>query len=126
MDRPDGRARLGAVILVSNNPYRLRAIGAGTRPRLDEGELGVAVFEGAREREAGDEGRGLVRQWATPDFEVRSGGPVPGASTGGRGPPGTAALHSRPGALAVRIPPTHPGASPSAGPAGLPVTPRPG
>ena len=44
---PDGHEHAsGAVILVSNNPYRLRAIGAGTRPRLDDGELGVAVFEG--------------------------------------------------------------------------------
>ncbi len=45
-DGPDGREhQSGAVILVSNNPYRLRAVGAGSRPRMDTGTLGVAVFE---------------------------------------------------------------------------------
>jgi diacylglycerol kinase family enzyme len=114
---PDGNEHAsGAVILVSNNPYRLRAIGAGTRPRLDDGELGVAVFEGPRERRAGgDGGHGPVRQWATPDFEVRSGKPVPGG-VDGEAVVLDAPLHfaSRPGALTVRIAPGHPGSSPSA------------
>ena len=36
-------------ILVSNNAYRLRrALGAGTRPRLDQGVLGIAVLVRAR------------------------------------------------------------------------------
>ena len=105
------------MLLISNNPYRLRAIGGGTRPRLDDGRLGVAVFEGARPRGADrGEGRGPVRQWATPAFEVRSAQPVAG------GVDGEAVMleaplrfTTRPGVLAVRIAPGHPGASPSAG-----------
>jgi hypothetical protein len=32
-------------VLVSNNSYRLgRAIGSGTRPRIDKGELGITVI----------------------------------------------------------------------------------
>ena len=76
--------RSGAVILVSNNPYRLgRAIGAGTRPRLDEGELGVAVFEGAREREAGDEGPRPGAPVGDPGLRgALRGARCPGESTG--------------------------------------------
>ena len=42
---PDGRrAETNAVVLVSNDPYRLgSALGSGTRPRMDAGLLGVAV-----------------------------------------------------------------------------------
>ena len=44
----------GAAILVSNNRYRLgRAVGSGTRPRIDDGVLGVTVAsppEGGRRR----------------------------------------------------------------------------
>ncbi len=46
-DGPDHSA--GAIILVSNNRYRLgRAVGSGTRPRIDDGLLGVAVASGRR------------------------------------------------------------------------------
>src|SRR5690242_20346415 len=43
---PDGQHHEGAfVVLVSNNMYRLgRLIEAGTRPRIDEGMLGIAVL----------------------------------------------------------------------------------
>ena len=35
----------GAMVLVSNNRYRLgRAVGSGTRPRIDDGLLGITVF----------------------------------------------------------------------------------
>ena len=35
----------GAAVLVSNNRYRLgRAVGSGTRPRIDDGLLGITVF----------------------------------------------------------------------------------
>lgn len=113
-DGPDGREHTsGAVILVSNNPYRLRPVGAGTRPSMDTGNLGVAVFEPGQEQR--------VLQWAASAFEVRSDGQVPG------GLDGEAVMldapvrfTSRPGALAVRIAPHHPGASPSAG---LPTSP---
>ena len=42
---PDGHEhRSGAAVLVSNNRYRLgRAVGSGTRPRIDDGLLGVTV-----------------------------------------------------------------------------------
>ena len=47
---PDGPEHSsGAIILVSNNRYRLgRAVGSGTRPRIDDGLLGVAVASGRR------------------------------------------------------------------------------
>ena len=39
----------GAAALVSNNKYRLgRALGSGTRPRIDDGLLGITVFGGPR------------------------------------------------------------------------------
>src|SRR3954452_3784206 len=45
--------RSGAAILVSNNRYRLgRAVGSGTRPRIDDGMLGVTVVEAPPERGA--------------------------------------------------------------------------
>ena len=42
---PDGREhRGGAVILVSNNRYRLGTeVGSGTRPAIDDGLLGIAI-----------------------------------------------------------------------------------
>jgi len=108
---PDGREHTsGAVILVSNNPYRLRAVGAGSRPRMDTGALGVAVFEPGQGR-----GHAPVLQWAAPAFEVRSADPVP-AGLDGEAVTLQAPVRftSRPAALRVRIAPHHPGASPSA------------
>src|SRR6185312_15050056 len=60
----------GTVILVSNNMYRLgRPLGSGTRPRIDDGKLGIAVFDaGARHG---------WEQWSAPTFEVGSDAPVP-------------------------------------------------
>ena len=113
---PDGRdRRSAAMILISNNPYRLHMVGAGTRPRMDTGRVGVAVFEThAQRRSEGD--RAPLQQWSTPTFEVRSDHQVPAGLDGeavNLEPP----LHfaSRPAALTVRIAPQHPGASPSAG-----------
>ena len=42
---PSGQVhRAGAAVLVSNNRYRLgRAVGSGTRPRIDDGLLGITV-----------------------------------------------------------------------------------
>jgi hypothetical protein len=101
--------RVAAVILVSNDVYRLgHAIGTGTRPRLDAGVLGVAVLGGG-DRVAG------WRQWATPTFDVRCAAPVPVGVDGEAlvlEPP--LRFLSRPGALRVRIAPQHPGTSPSA------------
>jgi hypothetical protein len=113
----DGVAHDSAgVILVSNNTYRLgRAVGSGTRPRVDAGVLGVAVLSTA----SGTGRRWL--QWSTPDFEVTSSRPVPVGVDGEAlviDPP--LRFVGRPAALRVRIAPQHPGASPSAGlPEGL-------
>ena len=110
-DGPDGHEHAsGAVILVSNNPYRLRVVGAGTRPRMDTGTLGVTVFEPGQGR-----GHRAVLQWAVPAFDVRSAGPVP-AGLDGEAVTLDAPVRftSRPGALTVRIARHHPGASPAA------------
>jgi diacylglycerol kinase family enzyme len=105
------------VLLVSNNRYRLGPLpGSGTRPRIDEGALGIAVLESRPD----SRWRRLVprrfwRQWSAPDFEVSSGKPVP-AGIDGEATVLTAPLRFRirPAALRVRIAPGHPGASPSA------------
>ena len=46
--------RSGAAILVSNNRYRLgRAVGSGTRPRIDDGLLGITIAGAATGRGSG-------------------------------------------------------------------------
>jgi diacylglycerol kinase family enzyme len=110
---PDGRDHsTSAVMLVSNDPYRLgRALGSGTRPRLDAGVLGIAALQAGA---AGDAGR-RMQEWATPSFEVHSGRPIAAGIDGEAArldPP--LRFRSRPRALRVRIAPQHPGASPSA------------
>jgi diacylglycerol kinase family enzyme len=103
-----------AAILVSNNRYRLgRAIGSGTRPRLDEGRLGIAVFMGqledGRRRRAWD-------QWSAAEFVVDGDGPI-AVGVDGEAMKFDSPLRFRvrPGALRARIAKSHPGASPSAG-----------
>ena len=53
LDGPGGHEhRSGAAILVSNNRYRLgRAVGSGTRPRIDDGLLGITVGAPDRPRQ---------------------------------------------------------------------------
>ena len=109
----DGREHTtGAVVLVSNDPYRLgRVLGAGTRPRLDAEVLGITVAGG--DAAGGSEKR--VEEWSSPSFEVRSDGPVAAGIDGEAAkldPP--LRFRTRPQALRVRIAPQHPGASPSA------------
>ena len=109
----DGREhKTGAVVLVSNDPYRLgRAIASGTRPRLDSGVLGIAVL-GA---DAAAGGQRRVQQWSAPSFEVSSDGPVAAGIDGEAlklEPP--LRFRTRPRTLRVLIAPQHPGASPSA------------
>jgi diacylglycerol kinase family enzyme len=110
---PSGHDESSApAILVSNNAYRLgRAIGSGTRPHIDEGVLGVAVFDAP-----GSHVRHPWHEWTAARFQVESGHPV------NAGVDGEAAVlapplrfTSHPGALRVRIARQHPGASPSAG-----------
>ena len=115
---PGGREqRAGAAILVSNNCYRLgRAIGSGTRPRLDERVLGIAVAGGSSDG-ADDDGRSRRpwREWSAPAFEVGAEGDVPAGIDGEAvrlAPP--LRFHTRPRALRVRVARGHPGASPSA------------
>ena len=107
----------GAAVLVSNNCYRLgRAIGSGTRPRIDDGLLGVTVI--GAPRGGGDRGRRLQRpwrEWSSPTFEVDSDRPVAAGIDGEAlvlDPP--LVFRIRPGVLHVRVARQHPGASPSA------------
>jgi diacylglycerol kinase family enzyme len=111
---PDGTPeRSAAVVLVSNNVYRLgRAIGSGTRPRMDSGRLGVAVMGAA---DAQDGRRHALREWSTPKFVVESDGTVPlGVDGEALVMASPVTFRIRPAALRVRIAPQHPGASPSA------------
>jgi diacylglycerol kinase family enzyme len=112
-----GPGEAAVAILVSNNPYRLgHALGSGTRPRLDTGELGVAVLAtvGAGGERASR--RKLQRrQWAAQVFEIRAEGPVAAGIDGEAvqlEPP--LRFRIRPKTLRVRVAPNHPGASPSA------------
>ena len=107
----------GAAILVSNNRYRLgHAVGSGTRPRIDDGLLGVTVV-GAPTGRGGS--RRLPqrpwREWTAPSFTVDSDRPIAAGIDGEAArldPPLT--FRIREGALRVRIANRHPGASPSA------------
>jgi diacylglycerol kinase family enzyme len=105
----------GAAVLISNNSYRLsRMIGSGTRPRLDRGELGVAVVSGSRTERPRHEHR-LLETWSVRRFEVDSSvGPVAAGIDGEATllePP--LRFRTLPGALRVRLALRHPGASPS-------------
>jgi len=111
---PGGRDLHGAaVILVANNQYRLAgAAGAGTRPAVDRGVLGVTIVDPPNSREK--RRRRPVRQWAVPEFTVGSSRPVPAGVDGEAtvlDPP--VVFRIRPGVLRVRIAAHHPGASPS-------------
>jgi hypothetical protein len=103
----DGHGRehhAATVVLVSNNRYRLgRAVGSGTRPRLDAGVLGVALVERP------------PQEWTTQSFELAARQPVAAGIDGEAvrlEPPLRFSAH--PAALRVRIARAHPGASPSA------------
>jgi diacylglycerol kinase family enzyme len=107
----------GAAILVSNNRYRLgKGVGSGTRPRIDDGLLGITVAAAPTGR-GGD--RGLPqrpwREFSAPQFEVRADGQI-AAGIDGEALVLEAPLRFRilPGVLRVRIARAHPGASPSA------------
>ncbi|MBV9002043.1 MAG: diacylglycerol kinase [Solirubrobacterales bacterium] len=106
----DGPAGEGsaAAILVSNNPYRLgRAIGSGTRPRLDRGLLGIAVLAPTQAARNGAVRHRLrMQQWSAPSFEMRADQRVPAGIDGEAielEPP--LRFRIRPGALRVRSPP---------------------
>jgi diacylglycerol kinase family enzyme len=102
-----------ALVLVSNNPYRLGpTLGSGTRPHLDSGRLGIVDFAPPVAGEKPNAGR--YRELSARELTVESGEPV---ATGIDGEAVTLQpplrFRVRPGALRVRIAPQHPGASPS-------------
>jgi len=109
--RDGAQHQSAAVILVSNNTYRLgHVVGSGSRPRIDGGELGIAVLAASHDR------GGRWQQWSAHELEITASQPVPVGVDGEAlvlEPP--LRFESRPGALRVRIAPQHPAASPSAG-----------
>jgi diacylglycerol kinase family enzyme len=124
---PDGTEYTDApLVLVSNNPYQLtRLAGAGTRPRLDTGQLGIVA---ARIRNPSDVAElvtletvgqserfpGLL-EWSQPEFAVRSGSVVAVGLDGEAltlEPP--LRFVSLPGALRIRLPRHAAGVSPAA------------
>ncbi len=111
----DGEPGEGAVaLLVSNDVYRLgTVIAAGTRPRLDDGVLGIAVLTAERRHGAAPTGLALA-QWSTSTFTVEADGRVAAGIDGEaltlQSP---VRFESRPGVLRVRIARAHPGASPA-------------
>jgi diacylglycerol kinase family enzyme len=111
----DGRES-GVGILVSNNRYRLgRPLGAGTRPRLDGGVLGIAVVGSANGTGQAHDPRSAIKWWTDRSFAIDSAEPVAAGIDGEAArldPP--LRFHIRPAALRVRVAPNHPGASPSA------------
>jgi diacylglycerol kinase family enzyme len=108
--------RSGAAVLVSNNRYRLgSAVGSGTRPRIDDGLLGITVVSGPTGRGQGRLVQRPWREWTAAEFEVESDNAVPAGVDGEAvtlDPP--LRFRIKPGVLRVRVSPRHPGASPSA------------
>jgi diacylglycerol kinase family enzyme len=106
--------RSEALILVSNNVYALGPqVGSGTRPRLDQGVLGIVDFHPPAAGEARSAAR--WRQLAAPELEIEADSPLPIGVDGESlllEPP--LRFRVRPRALRVRIARKHPGASPSA------------
>jgi diacylglycerol kinase family enzyme len=99
-----------AVVLVSNNPYSLDPPRPpGTRPTLDSGQLGIVVLHTLRT------GQAPGRTWSAERLEVTAPAPVH-AGVDGEAVDLTPPLQFviRPGALRVRIAPSHAGPSPSA------------
>jgi diacylglycerol kinase family enzyme len=114
-----------ALVMVSNNPYLLRGSGAGTRPRLDSGQLGIFVTRIGRATDLAklvtlgsiglSQRFGGLRGWSSPDFEVSSGSCVAAGIDGealSLAPP--LRFQSLPGALRVRVPRQARGLSPAA------------
>lgn len=103
-----------ALILVSNNAYRLGpTIGSGTRPRLDAGVLGIVDFHPPTAATGAQTAR--YRELALSELEIEADKPIPLGVDGESltlEPP--LYFRIRPKALRVRISHRHPGASPSA------------
>jgi diacylglycerol kinase family enzyme len=124
---PDGEEHASAqLILVSNNPYQLeRLAGMGSRPRLDQGTLGIVTLNITNAAQAAEmlalEAVGQVRrfpgwiEWSAPTFEIDSATEV---ATGIDGEavllPPPLQFRVVPQALCVRLPPSVAGLSPAA------------
>ena len=114
---PDGEPSDSAdLLLVSNNPYAIRSMsGAGSRPRLDTGRLGIVAVRAESPAEVSTllalETAGAIhrfrgfRQWTAPEFRIESSQPVPVGVDGEalRMPP-PLEFRILPGALRVRLP----------------------
>jgi diacylglycerol kinase-like protein len=112
---PQGAAqRSTALILVSNNVYLLGpTLGSGTRPRLDEGVLGIVDFHPP----VASGGDAVVRwrELKATELEVEAEGALPvGIDGEAMTLESPLRFRIRPRTLRVRIAPNHPGASPSA------------
>lgn len=122
-ERPDGEHdRSADLVLVSNDVYRLDSMsGFGTRPRMDDGVLGVVTVTVDRARDipalVTAEATGRIgsfrghRAWSTPEFVVDSAEPLVEVGVDGealRLPP-PLRFRSLPGALRVRTPLSAPG-----------------
>jgi hypothetical protein len=106
-------------MLVTNNPYRLGPVlGAGTRPRLDSGRLGIVDF---RPPDQPVSSGPIWRQVTIGELEIETDDVVPLGIDGEAVTLGSPLrFRSRPAALRVLIAAHHPGASPaSATPTGL-------
>ena len=118
LDRDGNERDSAAMILVSNNAYRLGAKPVtGSGPRMDEGKLGVTVASAPGDPDVGQgrSQRKLLQQWTVESFRIDSTEPVALGVDGEKRtvePP--AVFEVKPGALRVRIAAHHPGASPSA------------
>jgi diacylglycerol kinase family enzyme len=122
-DGPGGKRQSADILLVSNNPYAVRTLsGAGSRPRLDAGVLGVVAIHAKRPGDfsalAALHARGAInryeglRQWTASTFRIDSSQPVPVGLDGEAlrlEPP--LEFRTLPGALRVRLPLAAPGAS---------------
>lgn len=122
----DGRPHATVhVVHVSNNPYLMNVRGAGGRPRLDTGELGIVTVELSSPAGVADmfarAAVGLLNTapdfnaWSTATFEVSSDGPIEAGIDGEAVRLQTPAVFtSEPAALQIRLPLTALGRSPSA------------
>jgi diacylglycerol kinase family enzyme len=128
---PEGRVvKSPQLVQLANNPYEYRGVKtAGTRPRLDTGQLGIDVISydtpreltkmvGDLQRGAGSRATGLTR-WTAPSITIESTTGTIAAGVDGEYLQFTAPLEVsvRPGALRIRLPHDRPG---------LPAPPRSG
>lgn len=112
---PEGAEQAStALILVSNNAYRLGpTLGSGTRPHLDRGVLGIVDFHPPIAGEPETSAR--WRELTAAELEIECEQPIPVGIDGEAvtmEPP--LRFRIRPKALRVRVAHDHPGASPSA------------